>query len=150
VGRHNGRTVRLMQHLLLLRSGLKLAKFVPSETAIMKQRDRYYSVIRQSQSLESLHPILEFLSECFALSASEVIAEGKKLLRDSAGKTPQARHQKILSFAKKIESFSMNDVIQWMPGIPRRTLERDLASLVKKRALKAKGVKKARTYSFSA
>lgn len=144
----NGRTVRLMQHLLLLLGGQHLARFVPSETAIMRSRDRYYSAIRQSRSLGQLHPILEFLAECFAVSAEEVVEEGRKLLRESAGKTPEARHRKILAHAKKQEGFSMQDIVRWMPDVPRRTLERDVASLVKKRALKAKGELKARIYSI--
>ena len=47
----NGRTVRLMQHLLLLLGGQRLARFVPSETAIMRSRDRYHTAIRQSRRL---------------------------------------------------------------------------------------------------
>jgi Fic family protein len=142
----NGRTVRLMQHLLLLLGDQRLARFVPSETAIMRNRDRYYSAIRESRSLGRLSPILEFLAECFAESAKEVVDEGKKLLRDSAGKTPEARYRKILSHASKKKEFSMQDVIGWLPDVPRRTLERDMAALVKKRALQAKGERKARVY----
>lgn len=142
----NGRTVRLMQHLLLLLGGQGLSRFVPSETAIMRSRDRYYSAIRLSQSLESLHPILEFLAECFAISAEEIIEEGRQLLRDSAGKTPEARHRKILAHAKKQEKFSMNEVVKWMQNVPRRTLERDVANLVKKRLLRAEGELKSRIY----
>ncbi len=145
----NGRTVRLMQHLLLLQGGQRLARFVPSETAIMRGRDRYYTAIRQSRSLESLHPILEFLAECFAVSAEEVVEEGRKLLRESAGKTPEARHRKILAHAKKQDEFSIQDVVEWMPDVPRRTVERDVATLVKKRALKTKGESKARIYSIA-
>ncbi len=145
----NGRTVRLMQHLLLLLGGQRLARFVPSETAIMRSRDRYYTAIRQSRSLESLHPILEFLAECFAISAEEVVEEGRKLLRESAGKTPEARHRKILAYAKKQDEFSIQDVVKWMPDVPRRTVERDVATLVKKRALKTKGESKARVYSVA-
>ncbi len=145
----NGRTVRLMQHLLLLLSGQRLARFVPSETAIMRGRDRYYAAIRQSRALASLHPILEFLAECFAQSAEEVVDEGRKLLRESAGKTPEARQRKILAFARKHKDFSMHDVVEWMPDVPRRTLERDVATLVKKRALRAKGESKARIYNLA-
>lgn len=142
----NGRTVRLMQHLLLMRGGQRLARFVPSETAIMRGRDRYYSVIRQARALGRLDPVLEFLAECFAVSAQEVVEEGRKLLRESAGKTPDARHRKILASAAKTDEFSMQDVVRWLPDIPRRTLERDLSTLVRKRALKASGERKARTY----
>jgi Fic family protein len=145
----NGRTVRLMQHLLLLAGGQQIAKFVPCETAIMRSRDRYYAAIRQSRSLESLHPILEFLAECFAVSAEEVVDEGRKLLRENAGKTPKVRHRKILAHAKKKAEFSIQDVIAWMPDVPLRTVERDVAMLVKKRALKSKGQSKARIYSLA-
>jgi predicted HTH transcriptional regulator len=100
-------------------------------------------------ALGSLHPILEFLAECFAVSAEAVVEEGRKLLRESAGKTPEARQSKILAHAKKAEEFSMQDVVGWLPDIPRRTLERDVASLVKNRALKARGELKARRYSLA-
>ncbi len=142
----NGRTMRLMQHLLLLRSGVRLARFVPSETAIMRQRDRYYSVIRQSQALGSLRPVVEFLAECFALSAAEVVEDGRRLLKESAGKTPEGRRKRLLRFAKNKQRFSMQDIVAWMPGVPRRTLERDVAALVKAKALTGTGKNKARTY----
>lgn len=87
-------------------------------------------------------------AECFADAAEEVVAEGRKLLKERAGKTPDARQQKILSYAKGSGSFSMDDVVGWMPDVPRRTLERDIAALVKKRALKAKGELKARVYQL--
>jgi Fic family protein len=145
----NGRSVRLMQHLLLLRGGETIARFVPSETVIMMHRDRYYSSIRQSREMNSLHPILEFLAECFAISAEEVVQEGKALLRESAGKTLAARHSKILKMAKDCDSFVMNDVIVLLPYVPLRTLERDLALLTKRRSLKASGSKKGRFYRLS-
>ena len=108
----NGRTVRLMQHLLLLLGSQRLARFVPSETVIMRGRDRYYTAIRQSRRLE-------------------------------------ARHRKILVYAKKKNEFSIQDVVAWMPDVPRRTLERDIATLLKKRLLKAKGKSKTRIYCIA-
>lgn len=142
----NGRTVRLIQHLLLLRSGQRLARLVPSETAIMRNRDRYYASLRQSRSLGKLHPILEFLAECFATAAEESVDEGRRLLRDSAGKTPEIRRKRILTQARKRDEFSMQDVVQWFPNVPRRTLERDLAKLVQAKFLQAVGELKARKY----
>lgn len=142
----NGRTMRLMQHLLLLRGGERVARLVPSETAILRNRDRYYSSIRESIALGRLSPILEFLIESFSTSAREVVDEGRKLLRQSAGRTPDARHRKILSHAAKREFFTIQDVQAWMPDVPRRTLERDLALLVRKKDVLAKGRNKARAY----
>ena len=142
----NGRTVRLMQHLLLLRQGQDLARFVPSETVIMQSRDEYYGAIRQSRKLKKLDPIVEYLAECFAESAEEVVREGQKLLRETAGKSPEMRQQKILVKAAKFEDFTIRDVVEWLPQVPRRTLERDLAALVLRRDLKAIGENRARKY----
>lgn len=86
---------------------------------------------------------------CFAVSAEAVVEEGRKLLRERAGKTPEARQRKILAHAKKGEEFSMQDVVGWLTDVPRRTLERDVADLVKKRALKAKGKLKTRIYRLT-
>lgn len=145
----NGRTMRLMQHLLLLKNGEKIAQFVPSETAIMATRDRYYSSIRQCKSLDSLNPIIEYLAECFAVSAEQVIENSKKLVKKSLDRKPEARHEKIISLSKRKKEFSIQDVISILSDVPRRTLERDLEKLVDGKKLKYKGSKKDRTYSKS-
>lgn len=143
----NGRTMRLAQHLLLLKNGAEIAKFVPSETAIMATRDKYYSSIRQCKALGSLNPIVEYLAECFATSAEEVFKESKALVRKSLGRKPEARHAKILNLSKQKKEFSISDVIAILTEVPRRTLERDMATLVESKHLKAIGDKKARVYS---
>lgn len=143
----NGRTMRLMQHLLLLKSGEKIARFVPSETVIMETRTKYYSAIRQCKSLQSLNPILEYLAECFASSAERVIVEAKLLVKKSIDRKPEARRAKIITLSKQKKEFTIQDVLQFLPEIPRRTLERDLETLVKKKHIKAKGDRKARIYS---
>ena len=144
----NGRSVRLMQHLLLLKGGQRIARIVPSESVVMRHRDRYYSTIRQSKSLGSLCPFLEFLAECFAVASQEVVAEGKALLREKAQAQPKSRHEKILSYAKKQKAFSISDVLAVLPDVPRRTIERDLSELTKEKRLTAIGEKKARIYKI--
>lgn len=144
----NGRTVRLMQHLLLLRGGENLARFVPSETAIMATRDRYYSSIRQCKTLDSLNPIIEYLAECFAVSAEQVIQDSKKLVKKSLDRKPEGRIQKILTFAKQKKEFRTQDVLKIFPDVPQRTIERDIQNLVKAKKLKALGKNKNRSYKW--
>jgi hypothetical protein len=108
--------------MLLLKDGEDIARFVPSETAIMQQRDRYYSVIRQSQGLNSVAPMLEFLAECFATSAQEVVQEGKTLLRSSVSNKPEGRQKKILAFARKKTEFSIQQILGELPDVTRRTI----------------------------
>lgn len=142
----NGRTTRLMQHLLLLKADEKIARYVPSETAIMATRDQYYSSIRQCKALGSLNPIIEYLAECFAIAAENVIEESKKLIKKSLDRKPEARQQKILSLSKQNKEFSIQNVLTALPEVPRRTLERDLEKLVKEKKLRAKGDKRSRIY----
>ncbi|MCB0363840.1 MAG: Fic family protein [Bdellovibrionaceae bacterium] len=143
----NGRTVRIMQHLLLLRSGESIAQFVPSESVIMATRSEYYSTIRQCKILGTLNPFLEYLAECFALAAENVVYERKTLLLQSAHRKPEARREKIVSIGMQRKAFTIQDVIEALPDIPRRTLERDLEYLVKEGKLQAKGETRARVYT---
>lgn len=142
----NGRTMRLMQHLLLLKNGQQIAKFVPSETAIMATRDRYYSSIRKCKTLGSLNPIIEYLAECFAISAEQVIQDSKKLVKKSIDRKPEARREKIISFSKQKKEFTLQDILKILPDVPRRTVQRDLENLVSEKKIKAKGENKARVY----
>ena len=143
----NGRTVRLMQHLLLLRAGQEIVKYVPSETAIMKYRDEYYSVIRQAKKLMCLTPVLEFLARCFCEAAEDVTKEAKNLMKKHSLTLAQ-RHHKILQLLKRKKQIKAEDVFNLFPHTPKRTLERDLASLHKAKKMKAKGKKKGRVYSY--
>lgn len=143
----NGRTMRLMQHLLLLKADEKIVRYVPSETAIMATRNQYYSSIRQCRALGSMNPIIEYLAECFAMAAENVIEESKQMIKKSLDRKPEARQQKILSLSKRNKEFGIQHVLECLPDVPRRTLERDLERLVKEKRLKAKGQKRARSYS---
>jgi Fic family protein len=145
----NGRTCRLMQHLLLLKSGEEIVRYVPSETAIMHNRDEYYKVIRQTKKLGKLTPILEFLAKCFAESAEQITKEAKEIVRKT-DQSPAARKRHILKLLKKKKEIKISDAIELLPGIPRRTLERDLENLCKEKKIKAKGEKRARVYVLQA
>ncbi len=142
----NGRTMRLMQHLLLLKSGEQIARFVPSETAIMATRDKYYSSIRQCKALGTLNPIVEYLAECFAISAENVIQESKVLVKQSLDRKPEARREKIIALSRQKKEFGIQDVLVMLPEVSTRTLRRDLDSLVTEKKLKIKGANKNRTY----
>ena len=142
----NGRSVRLFQHLLLLRQEEEMARYVPSETVVMRNRDEYYSAIRQTKKLESLHPFLEFMADCFATASQEVVVEAKKLYENAKKLRPEHRHKQILKFANKKSPFKMADLTEYFPDVPKRTLERDLNELVEAKELKAIGEKRGRKY----
>jgi Fic family protein len=143
----NGRTVRLFQQILLLQGGETLASYVPSETVVMRNRGRYYTAIRQCKSLQSNHPMMEFMAECFATAAKEVAEEARLLFEKSKKLSPETRVKQILKFAKAQTAFQMKDIVDLLPDTPRRTLERDIKSLVNEKKLTITGEKKGRRYS---
>jgi Fic family protein len=143
----NGRTVRLLQHYLLLKRGENIAQFVPSETSIMAQRESYYLTIRQSRELERLSPFIEFMAECFMNSSLEVVKEAKHIMKEVAGKTPAARHDKIIKFIKAKPEISSAQIYQAFADVPKRTIERDLSELVKSKKIRVTGLTRARRYS---
>jgi len=145
----NGRTVRLFQQILLLQGGESIARYVPSETVVMRNRSRYYAAIRQCKSLQSTHPMMEFMAECFATSAQEVAEEARTLFEKSKKLNPETRARQIFKFAKTRSNFQMKDIIELLPDTPRRTLERDVESLVNIGKLKMTGEKKGRRYSVA-
>lgn len=145
----NGRTVRLFQQVLLLQSGETIARYVPSETVVMRNRSRYYAAIRQCKSLQSTHPMMEFMAECFATSAQEVAEEARALFEKAKKLSPENRMKQILNFAKSQSSFQMKSIIELLPDTPRRTLERDIENLVTEKKLKMTGEKKGRRYSIA-
>jgi len=144
----NGRTVRLLQHYLLLKSGEAIAQLVPSETSIMAQRERYYLSIRQSRELERLNPFIEFMAECFSNSANTVSQEAQTLLKEVAGKTPGHRQDKIIRFIKSKKEVSSAQIYEFFKDVPKRTIERDLSGLLKENKIQVKGLTRARRYSL--
>ena len=144
----NGRTVRLFQQILLLQGGETIARYVPSETVVMRNRNQYYAAIRQCKLLHSTHPMTEFMADCFAVAAKEVVEEAQALFEKSKKLSPDARSKKILKFAATKPQFQIKDIVGLLPDTPRRTLERDLKLLVDQKKLKWRGEKKGRKYSI--
>ncbi len=142
----NGRTVRLMQHLLLLKSGEKIASFVPSETAIMRTRDQYYFKIRQVKKMNSLASIIEYLAKCFYESAVEATHDGRELLASAHKLSPTQRRDKILKYAENHGEFTISEMQQEHQNVTKRTLERDLDHLIKNGQIIAIGQNKGRKY----
>lgn len=144
----NGRTVRLMQHLLLLKSGEKIASFVPSETAIMRTRDQYYFKIRQVKKLNQLDSIIEYLAKCFYDSAVEATQEGRELLNSGQKLSPTQRQEKILQYSKSHGEFTISEIQHEYQNVTKRTLERDLDKLIKNKKIVAIGQNKGRKYKY--
>jgi hypothetical protein len=90
--------------------------------------------------------MMEFMAECFATSAQEVVEEARTLFEKSKKLSPEARMKQLLKFAKSQLSFLMKDVVKLLPDTPRRTLERDVEILVTGKKLKMSGEKKGRRY----
>jgi len=128
--------------IMLLQGGESIARYVPSETIVMRNRNHYYAAIRQCKALQSTHPMMEFMAACFATAAKEVAEEAQTLFEKSKKISPEARAKQILKFAKTQDHFQMKDIIELLADTPRRTLERDIENLVKKKKIKPTSCKR--------
>ncbi len=142
----NGRTVRLFQQILLLLGGENIARYIPIEAIVMRNRGRYYAAIKQCKALQSTQPMLEFMIECFATATKEVVQEAHQLFEKPKKLSPETRAKKIMKFAESQSGFQMKNIVALLPETPRRTLERDIENLVKEKKLKMSGEKKGRKY----
>ena len=145
----NGRTVRLFQQVLLQKSGETFAQYIPTESAIMKHRKQYYLSIRESKAMNSLSPMMEFLAKCYAESAKEVVKSAKTLFEQTKERDSERRHKTIINVARKIKLFKIGELEKKLPEINRKTLMRDLKSLVGSKKLTKTGELKGTQYQLS-
>lgn len=89
-------------------------------------------ILESKKSRTSDKDIIEVRNYSDALDYVEVLAE--------------ARREKIISFSKQKKEFTLQDILNLLPDVPRRTVQRDLEALVREKKIKAKGDNKARAY----
>lgn len=145
----NGRTIRILQQLCLLKSKVEVANYVSSESMIIKNKNEYYHAIRVSKKINKIQFFCEYLGTCFLKAMKETIKTNEKKSIGSQGLfTPKDREKMILKEARDLGEFQMCDLQKCISKIPKRTLERDLRRLVKIKKIKAKGKNKGRKYKL--
>ncbi len=146
----NGRTSRLLSTLCLYRSGYDFKRLFTLSEFYDRDRSAFYRAIQsvREQGMD-LTGWLEYFVDGLATQMNEVRQRGERVIQldviaQKHGLTE--RQAQVVEVLLGLDSMAIEDVEVALPGIPRRTLQRDLQVLVEKRIAVAEGAARARRY----
>lgn len=146
----NGRTSRLLSTLCLYRSGYDFKRLFTLSEFYDRDRSAFYRAIQsvREQGMD-LTGWLEYFVDGLATQMNEVRQRGERLIQldviaQKHGLTE--RQAQVVEVLLGLDSMAIEDVEVALPGIPRRTLQRNLQVLVEKRIVVPEGAARARRY----
>ncbi len=148
----NGRTARLLSTLCLYRSGYDFKRLFTISEYYDRDRAAYYRALQtvREQGL-NLTGWLEYFTQGLATQLTGVQRKGERLIRLDvlALKHRLSERQKaVVRLALQAGSFGIQDVEELLPEVNRRTLQRELKSLIDTGLLVASGATRNLSYSL--
>lgn len=128
----NGRLSRLLTSLLLLREGYDFVQYVSFENIIEQKKTAYYRALIAGQQHRSTEKeIIDEWVYFFLSSLEELIQklEEKYARYLKIGGYLNERQKKLLELVREKDILRLADVVELVPNISLRTLNRDLALL---------------------
>jgi Fic family protein len=146
----NGRASRLLSTLCLYRSGYDFKRLFTLSEHYDRDRAAFYAALQgvRERGMD-LTGWLEYFAEGLAAQMNEVKARGERVIRLDVLALEHGlneRQARVVEVLLGLDSLAIEDIQAALPGIPRRTLQRDLQGLVEKRIAVAQGAAKARRY----
>ena len=139
----NGRTARLLSMLCLYRKGYDFKRLFTLSEYYDRDRPGYYQAIQSVRQRNlDLSAWLEYFTQGLQWQLANVQERGESLIRlDVLTKKHEltARQRIALELAVLQGTFRIQDFEGRCPGVHRRSLQRDLAGLIKKGLLEADG-----------
>ncbi len=139
----NGRTARLLSMLCLYRKGYDFKRLFTLSEYYDRDRSSYYRAIQSVRGHDlDLTDWLEFFTLGLSSQLAEVQNKGESLIRLDvlANKHKLSARQRIaLELAANRPEFRIEDFEAKCPGTHRRSLQRDLRTLIEKHLLVAEG-----------
>ena len=102
----NGRTARLWQ-TALLSDWKPLFKYIPIESIIRENQDKYYSAIRECNSVGSSNIFIEFMLEVILEAVKEMVMTTQETTQETTQKTTQ---EKILNLIRDNTSITQKEM----------------------------------------
>ncbi len=149
----NGRTARLLSTLCLYRSGYDFKRLFTISEYYDRNRTAYYRALQtvREQNLD-LTGWLEYFTEGLATQLAEVQHKGELLIRQDVLtlKYNLSERQKVaVGLALRQPVFGIQDLEALLPGVHRRTLQRELKELLDQGVLVASGATRSLSYSLA-
>jgi cell filamentation protein, protein adenylyltransferase len=139
----NGRTSRLLSTLCLYRAGYDFKRLFTISEFYDRDRTAFYRAIQsvREQDLD-LSGWLEFFTEGLATQLDEVKARGERAIRrDLLAREHRLSDRQALALGRVLDAgrLTIQELEGLCPGVNRRTLQRDLKSMVHKGLLVERG-----------
>ena len=139
----NGRTARLLSMLCMYRKGYDFKRLFTLSEFYDRDRSGYYRAIQSVREPDlDLTPWLEYFTSGLSWQLKEVQEKGESVIRlDVLAKKHELTVRQRLALALALEKgeFQVQDLEAECPGVHRRSLQRDLRSLIEKGLLEARG-----------
>jgi Uncharacterized conserved protein len=147
----NGRTARLLSTLCLYRSGYDFKRLFTISEYYDRHRQAYYDAL---QSVRNNHMDmtrwLEYFCKALETQMHEIQLKGSHAVKIdmlALHYTLSARQKTVLErLLENSEAFTIQEYESLQPGIHRRSLQRDLSSLIEKGLISQIGTKKGTQY----
>ncbi len=148
----NGRTSRLLSTLVLYKTGYDFKRLFTISEFYDRDRPAFYRAIQsvREQGM-NMTPWLEFFVTGLSTQMLEVKEHGEKIIRTDLLAQKQGlsiRQRRAIGFLMEKGRFTIQEFEGIFPKINRRTLQRELVSLVKKGLVKAEGETHHRHYEL--
>ena len=146
----NGRSSRLLSTLCLYRTGYDFKRLFTLSEYYDRDRTQFYRAIQgvREQGMD-LTGWLEFFVEGLATQLAEVKARGEVAIRRDVIVREHglnSRQAEAVGLLLERPEMALEDFENRVPGVNRRTLQRDLAGLVERSVLKMTGAARAVRY----
>lgn len=134
----NGRSARLLSTLCLYRKGYDFKRLFTISEYYDRNRTNYYQAIQSvRENNMDMTGWLEYFTHALAEQMQEIKLKGEVVIRaDVLGKRHHlsGRQQKAIEYLLKYEKLTIKDFSQLCADTPKRSLQRDMKSLVDTRA----------------
>lgn len=146
----NGRTSRLLSTLCLYRSGYDFKRLFTLSEFYDRDRGAFYAALQgvREQGLD-LTGWVEYFVQGLATQMAEVRQRGEQVIRRDVIAREHGlneRQAQVVELLLGQDSLGLEEAVTALPGIPRRTLQRDLQVLVERRIAVAEGAARATRY----
>jgi Fic family protein len=149
----DGRTSRLLSTLCLYRSGYDFKRLFTLSEFYDRDRGAFYRAIQSVREHEmDLTGWLEFFVQGLAVQMEEVKSRGERVIRrDVLVRKHGLNERQAVVVEALLEGgrLGIEQVEALVPGVTRRTLQRDLRGLVEAEIAVAEGAARATHYSLS-
>ena len=129
-----GRTARLWQ-TVILSSWKSLFKYIPIESIIRKNQDKYYIAIRECNSAGNSNIFIEFMLEVILDAVKEMVKTTQETTQETTRETTQ---EKILNLIRKDNTITQTEMAKVL-GITRDGISYNIRILRKKGILERIG-----------